>query len=123
MSEKSLAMRAAFEKPRPPVVGKRGAKVSESVFQVSWPSGLRYAGTRILAEEPRPATTAVGTSRQGRVVIRRLAERLIGQFRQLAQRSERLDILSGCAVSAGVVRIKSTQARLDSSRFEGCQSP
>jgi len=37
--------------------------------------------------------------------------------------SERLAILGGCAVSAGVTRIKSNQARLDASRFKGCQSP
>ena len=43
-------------------------------FQVTCPSGLRHTETRILTEEPRPATAAVGTSRQGRVVIRHLVE-------------------------------------------------
>ena len=70
----------------PSLAGRRGARVSESAFQVTCPSGLRHAETRILAKEPRPATTAVGTSRQGRVVIRRLVDSLIGRFRQLAQR-------------------------------------
>ena len=37
-------------------------------------------------QEPRPATTAVGTSRQGRVVIRRHVDSSIGRLRQLAQR-------------------------------------
>ncbi len=58
----------------PSLAGERGVKVSQSVFQVTYPSGLRHAETRILAEEPRPATAAVGTSRQGRVVIRRLVD-------------------------------------------------
>ena len=56
-------------------------EVSQSAFQVTGPSGLRHAETRILAEEPGPATAAVGTARQGRLVIRRLVEALIGQFR------------------------------------------
>src|SRR5208282_1053410 len=70
----------------PSLAGRRGARVSESAFQVTCPSGSRHAETRILAKEPRPATTAVGTSRQGRVVIRRLVDSSIGRFRQLAQR-------------------------------------
>src|SRR5271165_681090 len=60
--------------------------MSESAFQAACPSGSRHAETRILAKEPRPATTAVGTSRQGRVAIRRLVDSSIGRFRQLAQR-------------------------------------
>ena len=68
------------------LAGRRGARVSESAFQVTCPSGSRHAETRILAKEPRPATTAVGTSRQGRVVIRHLVDSSIGRFRQLAQR-------------------------------------
>ena len=70
----------------PSLAGRRGARVSESAFQVTCPSGSRHAETRILAKEPRPATTAVGTSRQGRVAIRRLVDSSIGRFRQLAQR-------------------------------------
>ena len=46
------------------------------MFQVTCPSALRHAETRILAEEPRLATAAVGTSRQGRVVIRHLGRGL-----------------------------------------------
>ena len=85
VSEKSLPMRSVRE-AAPSLAGRRGARVSESAFQVTCPSGSRHAETRILAKEPRPATTAVGTSRQGRVVIRRLVDSSIGRFRQLAQR-------------------------------------
>ena len=60
--------------------------MSRSAYQLTCLSWLRHAVTRILAEEPRLATAAVGTSRRGRVVIRHLVESLIGQFRQLAQR-------------------------------------
>ena len=85
VSEKSLPMRSVRE-AAPSLAGRRGARVSESAFQVTCPSGSRHAETRILAKEPRPATTAVGTSRQGRVVIRHLVDSSIGRFRQLAQR-------------------------------------
>ena len=85
VSEKSLPMRSVRE-AAPSWAGRRGARVSESAFQVTCPSGSWHAETRILAKEPRPATTAVGTSRQGRVVIRRRVDSSIGRFRQLAQR-------------------------------------
>ena len=85
VSEKSLPRRSVRE-AAPSLAGRRGARVSESAFQVTCPSGSRHAETRILAKEPRPATTAVGTSRQGRVAIRRLVDSSIGRFRQLAQR-------------------------------------
>ena len=85
--EREIAPKArSVREAAPSLAGRRGVKVSQSVFQVTYPSGLRHAETRILAEEPRPATAAVGTSRQGRVVIRRLVDSSIGRFRQLAQR-------------------------------------
>jgi hypothetical protein len=77
--------------------------VSQSGFQVTCPSRLRHAETRILAEEPRPATAALRTSRQGRVVIRRLVEGLIGQLRELAQRLREACHLGGRAVSTPCV--------------------
>ena len=43
--------------------------------------------TRILSEKPRPATPAVGTVQQGRVMIGPLVENLIAWFGELAQRS------------------------------------
>ena len=86
VSEKSLPRVRSVREAAPSLAGRRGARVSESAFQVTCPSGSRHAETRILAKEPRPATTAVGTSRQGRVAIRRLVDSSIGRFRQLAQR-------------------------------------
>ncbi len=85
MSEKSLPMRSVKE-AAPSLVGERGASGSQSAFQVTCLSGLRHDPTWILPEEPVPATAAVGTSWHGRVVIRRLVESLIDEFRQLAQR-------------------------------------
>ena len=85
--EREIAPKArSVREAAPSLAGRRGARVSESAFQVTCPSGSRHAETRILAKEPRPATTAVGTSRQGRVAIRRLVDSSIGRFRQLAQR-------------------------------------
>src|SRR5208282_4174857 len=85
--EREIAPNArSVREAAPSLAGRRGARVSESAFQVTCPSGSRHAETRVLAKEPRPATTAVGTSRQGRVVIRRLVDSSIGRFRQLAQR-------------------------------------
>jgi hypothetical protein len=85
--EREIAPKArSVREAAPSWAGRRGVKVSQSVFQVTYPSGLRHAETRILAKQPRPATTAVGTSRQGRVVIRRLVDSSVGRFRQLAQR-------------------------------------
>ena len=113
---------AASEKPRPLWLGD-AAQCTAIGVQLICPSGLRHAETRVLAEEPRPATAAVGTSRLSRVVIGHLVEGLIGQFRQLAQRFREARDLGWLRGATGVARIKSTQARLDSSRFEGCQSP
>ena len=80
-----LTMRAAVAKPVSLLVENTAQGVAIEC-QLAGPMGLRHAETRILAEEPRLATAAVGTSRQGRVVIRHLVEGLIGQFRRLAQR-------------------------------------
>ena len=64
--------------------------MSQSVVQVSSESGLRPPETRILSEKPRSATTAVGTARQGRVVIRPVVEGLIARFDGLAEPLARL---------------------------------
>src|SRR4051795_8226880 len=65
---------------------KTRRKMSQAAVEVTYPLELRHAETRILAEQPRPATATVRTSRQGRVLIRRLVESSIGLFRQRAQR-------------------------------------
>lgn len=81
---------------------------------------LGDAETRPLAEEPRPAAAAVGTAWGGRVGIRRIMSRpfprLVPCFQEFCQRG-------AWRVSTGVSRISSSQARLESYRFEGCQRP
>ena len=102
---------------------KTRREVMQSAFQVICPSDLRHARRGIFPEQPRPATTAMGTSRHGHVVSGRLVQGLIGQFRELAQRLRKACHVGWLAASAGVARIKSTQARLDWARFDECQSP
>ena len=85
MSEKSLAMCAAFEKPRSLWLENAAQGCRHRNFSLPARQGYGMPKRRILAEEPRPATAAVGTSRQSRVVIRHLVESLIGQFRHMAQ--------------------------------------
>ena len=49
-------------------------------------SELRPPEARVLSEEPRTATPAVGATRQGRLMIRPVVENLITRFDELAQR-------------------------------------
>ena len=54
---------------------------------LAWLHGrLRHGGTRIFAEVPRPATTAMWTSGRGRIVIGHVKKAPIGQFRGRVER-------------------------------------
>ena len=59
------------------VGSKRRRRISQSVFQANSVSALRPSEARIFSEKPRPATPAVGTAWQGRVMIGPLVEDLI----------------------------------------------
>ena len=61
-------------------------RVIHKMCQLGCPVALRHTERSILAEEPGPATAAVGRSRRARVVIRHFVKDFIGQFHQLAQR-------------------------------------
>src|SRR5271170_6689319 len=62
---------------------------SQSVVELASPSGLRHAGTRILANELRPAAAAVGTPGRGNNLVCHLVQGLIGRFtRPLEHRRE-----------------------------------
>ena len=85
-------------------------------------NGIQAASYGSGSEEPRPAAAAVGASRQGRVLTRRLVAGLIGRSVSPLNASRRPTILGGFAVAAGVARIKSIQERSGCSRFAACQS-
>jgi hypothetical protein len=78
-------MRAARALPGPFWLKTR-LRVIHKMCQLDCPVALRHTERWILAEEPRPATAAVGTSRRARVVIRHFVKDFIGQVHQLAQR-------------------------------------
>ena len=67
------------------VDSKTRRRMSQSVFQVTSMSELGPPETRILSEKPRPATPAVGTARQGRVMFGPLVAGLIAWVDGLAQ--------------------------------------
>src|SRR5271157_5741761 len=123
VSEKSLPMRAAFEKPRP--LGLEDAAQGCRNRRFRSPARQGH-GTPKRGYSPRNRVRQLPQwGHRGRAASRSAASstaRSAGSVSSL-NASERLDILSGCAASAGVARIKSNQARLDWSRFEGCQSP
>jgi hypothetical protein len=79
-SGKSLRVRAARAPPRPFLV-ENTAKSVHRMCQLGGSVGLRHAGTRIVTEEPSPATAAVRTPRICRALIRHLVEWLIGRLR------------------------------------------
>ena len=68
------------------VGSKRRRRISQSAFQANSVSELRPPETRIFSEKARPATPAVGTARQGRVMVGPLVAGLIARFDELAQR-------------------------------------
>src|SRR5271166_228166 len=123
VSEKSLPRRAALEKPRPlwledAAQGCRNRRFRSPARQGHGTPKRGYSPRNRVRQLPQWGHRGRAASRSAASSTARSA----GSVSSL-NASERLDILSGCAASAGVARIKSNQARLDWSRFEGCQSP
>ena len=122
VSEKSLPRRAALEKPRPlwledAAQGCRNRRFRSPARQGHGTPKRGYSPRNRVRQLPQWGHRGRAASRSAASSTARSA----GSVSSL-NASERLDILSGCAASAGVARIKSNQARLDWSRFEGCQS-